>query len=48
MSWQVVPDAMHDIWYDSIPAQIERVMRVALTQKKFDIAAQTAAHLADD
>jgi len=39
---------MHDMWYDSIPAQIERVMRVALTQKKFDIAAQTAAHLADD
>ena len=48
VSWQVVPDAMHDMWYGSIPAQIERVMRVALTQKKFDIAAQTAAHLADD
>lgn len=43
VSWQMVPSAMHAMLYDSTPAQIDRVMRTAFTQKKFDIAALEAA-----
>ena len=45
VSWQIVPAAMHDMLYNGSPEQVDRVMKVALTQKKFDIdSLETAFH----
>ena len=37
VSWQIVPAVMHDMMYTGSPAQMDRMMALALTMKKFDI-----------
>jgi predicted 3-demethylubiquinone-9 3-methyltransferase (glyoxalase superfamily) len=37
VSWQIVPAIMHDMMYTGSKAQLDRMMALALTMKKFDI-----------
>ena len=43
LSWQVVPQAIADVFSDDDPARTERAMRAMFEMKKLDVAALRAA-----